>query len=107
MAGDFNTDQSHNVEAVLAAGVKVVAFTGDKDWICNWRGGEAWLSKLKFDGQEGFINQEYKKWEVDSEDIGRYKEVKGLSFVIVYGAGHLAAMDQPKNCLRMLDDFLY
>ena len=43
----------------LAAGVKVLVYSGDKDWICNWRGGENWTRLVKYDGSEEFNKLEY------------------------------------------------
>jgi cathepsin A (carboxypeptidase C) len=40
--GDWVTDLSNNVGYLLDQGVKGLIYSGDKDFICNWRGGEAW-----------------------------------------------------------------
>lgn len=33
----------------LNAGLPVLIYSGDKDFICNWRGGEAWTKALVWD----------------------------------------------------------
>ena len=41
MLGDWTTNLQHQVEHLLSSGIKVLVYSGDKDWVCNWRGGEA------------------------------------------------------------------
>lgn len=44
------TDLSWKVTDILAKGVDVLAYHGDKDFICNWRGGEAWTNAVEWPG---------------------------------------------------------
>jgi carboxypeptidase C (cathepsin A) len=39
LLGDWVTDQSFNIKFLLENGVKGLIYSGDKDFICNWRGG--------------------------------------------------------------------
>jgi carboxypeptidase C (cathepsin A) len=41
MLGDWTTNLANKVEDLINAGVKVLVYSGEKDWVCNWRGGEA------------------------------------------------------------------
>jgi len=36
------------------SGVPVLIYNGDKDFICNWRGGEAWTRAFIWDYQDDF-----------------------------------------------------
>lgn len=81
----------------LDAGVQVLVYSGDKDWICNWRGGEEWTNLLDYKGKKEFNKQKYSTWTVDSEASGEWKSAQGLTFLRFYDAGHLVPMDQPNR----------
>jgi len=59
LLGDWMLDLSSKVTDVLNAGVEVLVYSGDKDFICNWRGGEAWVHAVEWDGKEDFNKGEY------------------------------------------------
>ncbi len=46
MLGDWVSNLQSNVVNLLNNNVKVLVYSGDKDWVCNWRGGEAWTHLL-------------------------------------------------------------
>lgn len=46
LLGDWMTDLSSKITGILAKGIDVLAYHGDKDFICNWRGGEAWTNDV-------------------------------------------------------------
>ena len=54
MLGDWMVDLSPKVTYILEHGVNVLVYSGDKDWVCNWRGGEAWVDKITWTGQETY-----------------------------------------------------
>lgn len=107
MLGDWLLNLQPNVVSLLAGGVKVLVYSGDKDWICNWRGGESWTHRLNYPGRDAFNKLEYTAWNVDGTESGQVKSAEGLTFLRVYDAGHMVPMDQPKNALQMLSDFMY
>lgn len=41
---DWSVSQIHHIEALLDANVKVLAYAGTDDYICNWVGGQAWTT---------------------------------------------------------------
>lgn len=41
MLGDWTVNMSNQVQNVIKANKKVLVYSGEKDWVCNWRGGEA------------------------------------------------------------------
>jgi cathepsin A (carboxypeptidase C) len=90
------------VSAVIESGLNVLVYSGDKDWICNWRGGEAWTNAVQWSGQSEFNSASYKDWIVNGQPAGQLKKVKNFSFLRVYNAGHMVPMDQPVNALNML-----
>lgn len=48
------TNLSPKVTDILESGLDVLVYSGDKDFICNWRGGEAWTHEVKWSGQSDF-----------------------------------------------------
>jgi len=82
--------------------LEVLVYSGDKDWICNWRGGEAWTAATKWAHEKEFNEAPYQKWHVVDEPAGEMRQYGNLHFLRVYDAGHMVPMDQPKNALAML-----
>ncbi|CAI2370968.1 unnamed protein product [Moneuplotes crassus] len=103
---DWVLDLSPKVRYALDQGVGYLIYSGDKDFICNWRGGEAWSNTIGFDGQDTFTSSTYQKWNVDGEEAGEFKHHDDFTFLRVFEAGHMVPMDQPKRSLAMLQSFI-
>ena len=86
--------------------IEVLVYSGDKDWICNWRGGEAWTHATKWAHKKEFNAQEYEQWNVDGKAAGEMRQYGNLHFLRVYDAGHMVPMNQPENSLAMLNRFI-
>jgi len=84
-----------------------LVYSGDKDFICNWRGGEAWTNEANWTHSAEFKNASYQNWtmEGNAKPVGEFKEVAELTFLRVFDAGHMVPMDQPEVALGMLDRF--
>jgi len=41
MLGDWTTNLAAKVENLVKSNLDILVYSGDKDWVCNWRGGEA------------------------------------------------------------------
>jgi cathepsin A (carboxypeptidase C) len=54
LLGDWMTSLSPKVTDLLAADYDVLVYSGDKDFICNWRGGEAWTHSVDWDNKAEF-----------------------------------------------------
>lgn len=54
LLGDWMLDLSSKVTDLLNDGLDVLVYSGDKDFICNWRGGEAWTHEVAWTGRESF-----------------------------------------------------
>lgn len=59
LLGDWITDLSSQVGYLLDNGVKGLVYSGDKDFICNWRGGEAWTNAMDWSGKQDYNNKAY------------------------------------------------
>merc|ERR1711990_762859 len=104
LLGDWMTNLMPQVASILDDhDVQVLVYSGDKDWICNWRGGEAWTAATKWTGKEQFNAAEYEDWMVSDAAAGQMRQYGNLHFLRVYEAGHMVPMDQPANALAMID----
>ena len=53
--GDSTLMTAYYLADLLNSGeVSVLAYYGDQDFICNWKGGEAWTQALVWDYQNEF-----------------------------------------------------
>lgn len=102
MLMDWGTNAAPNVSKLLAAGKKVLIYNGDKDYICNWVGGEAWVKEMEWEHKEEFNSLDY-------EDIGyaHVMRLQNFEFMRFLDAGHMVPMDQPESALKMLDRLVY
>jgi cathepsin A (carboxypeptidase C) len=46
LLGDWIRTLAPKITDVLETGLDVLVYSGDKDYVCNWRGGEAWVNEL-------------------------------------------------------------
>ena len=104
--GDFSRDfmQSYNdlVSEMLDAGINVMIYAGDVDFICNYLGNRAWTLELEWSGKTGFNDAPEKEW---GDGHGKMRSYEGFTFLQVYDAGHMVPADKPKAALRMFDEF--
>ena len=106
LLGDWMTSLSAKVQYLLENDVNILVYSGDKDFICNWRGGEAWTNAMPWKHQAEFQKAQYTPYTVNGKEAGQYKEVDNLTFLRVYNAGHMVPMDQPAVALAMVDKFM-
>jgi cathepsin A (carboxypeptidase C) len=105
LLGDWMLDLSPKVTQILDSGLDVLVYSGDKDFICNWRGGEAWTHAVDWTGKDSFSKAEYGDWNVSDKPAGSLKTFNNLKFLRVYEAGHMVPMNQPEAALQMLNEF--
>ena len=104
LLGDWMTNLMPQVAEILdKTDTDVLVYSGDKDWICNWRGGEAWTAATKWGSKDAFNSTEYVDWNVSGKAAGQMRQHGNLHFLRVYEAGHMVPMDQPENALAMLE----
>jgi cathepsin A (carboxypeptidase C) len=105
---DFMKGYYKKVPDLLAAGIRVMIYAGDVDYICNWLGNKKWTLALEWPNKDAFNAAEDKPYMLsdDKTQFGRIREASGFSFVQVYQAGHMVPMDQPEGSLKLLNDFI-
>jgi len=85
---------------------RVLVYSGELDFICNWMGGYYWASELNWPGKQQFNQTAFADWYVQKSVAGQFKTVDNFTFLKVAKAGHMVPMDQPANALDMLKRFL-
>ena len=98
---DFENNAAPHVTDLLNAGVNVLVYNGDQDYICNWRGSSIWTDALEWEKAE-----DYRKAETKEISTGTYKAHGNFAFYRIYGAGHMVPMDQPEAALQMINHFI-
>jgi len=106
LLGDWMLNLIDDVVYLIEQGIFVFVYSGDKDFICNWRGGEAWTNDVQWAGQSQFQNETYQTWGNNGTEYGQFKIVDNFAFARVYNAGHMVPMDQPEAALFMFENFL-
>lgn len=98
----FDTD----VAEVLDAGVPVLIYAGDKDYICNWLGNRDWTDALEWSGSDKYAFAKTKNWTVDGALAGTVKNSEHFTYLRVFDAGHMVPYNQPENSLEMINRWI-
>jgi len=106
LLGDWVGNFAVDIPIVLASNISVLIYSGDNDFICNALGGNRWVSAMSWPGQEAYVNASPIPWIVDSIERGWLKTVDNFSFLVIYNAGHMVPMNQPKISLDMVEVFI-
>jgi cathepsin A (carboxypeptidase C) len=64
---------------------KLIVHSGDKDFICNWLGNQAWTEALEWPGQKSFNKAGIKDLKLESGDkTGKVKSSGNLTFMQIF-----------------------
>ncbi|TKA76423.1 hypothetical protein B0A55_05196 [Friedmanniomyces simplex] len=117
--GDFQRSSSlDDLAYLLDKGVKVALLTlssphnlqvyGDRDFVCNWLGGEAVSLAINHTDSDHFRHAGYSPIQTNETYIGgQVRQYGNLSFSCVYEAGHAAAAYQPETVYRIFQRALF
>eukprot|EP01068_Selenidium_serpulae_P003991 Selendium_serpulae@DN3376_c1_g1_i2.p1 len=94
------------VETILESKIDVLVYNGDKDFICNWRGGLDWVNIVNWRARDAFAKKELTPWQIGHQSVGEIKRLENFVFLRIYEAGHMVPMDQPHVALAMLQSFV-
>ena len=74
IGGDWMRPYVVDVPPLLdEAGVRVLIYAGDADFICNWYGNKAWAERLDWSGKEGFNAAQDVQWIANGDLAGEAK----------------------------------
>ncbi|KAI5965999.1 CPYA [Candida margitis] len=104
--GDLMKPFYRHIVDVLDSGIPVLLYNGDKDFICNWLGVDAWSNKLEWTGSTGFKKSPLRKWQVGGKHAGNVKSYDNFTVLRVFDAGHMVPYDQPAHALDMFTQWV-
>lgn len=103
--GDYERgDQIGQMAYLLSLGVRVALIYGDRDYLCNWLGGEAVSFSIaaQSPAYSSFYSAGYADIVVNSTYVGgAVRQYGNLSFSRIYGAGHLIPAYQPETAFTV------
>ena len=85
----------------------ILLYSGSDDLICNYIGTELWMSAINWYGQSNFDNSTVYPWYLDNTIVGSYKNSSGLTYYLIYNAGHMVPFFQPEVSLLMFEEYLF
>ncbi|KAJ1566119.1 hypothetical protein HK405_010918 [Cladochytrium tenue] len=108
MGGDWMRPYVEAVPLLLDAGVDVLIYAGDADYICNWMGNRAWTLALDWYGQDGFNAAPELEWvsSTTGKKAGEFRSFDRLTFLRVYEAGHMVPYDQPEHSAEFIENWI-
>ncbi|KDE04494.1 hypothetical protein MVLG_05060 [Microbotryum lychnidis-dioicae p1A1 Lamole] len=103
----LNGDVAHNTAALipemLEAGVRLLVYAGDRDFMCNYIGNLDWTLALPWSGQAEYNQAKLHNFTMpDGRAAGLTKSYGGMTYMQVYGAGHMVPYDKPRESLEMI-----
>jgi len=106
LAGDWMVNYHTKIPDLLHAGIDVLIYAGDEDYICNWLGNKAWTKELEWNLKEDFNSAEDIEWQMLGETVAKHRNAGNFHFMQVYYAGHMVPMDKPSESLEMVNRFI-
>merc|ERR1711972_971471 len=107
---DFMRNYHQLIPPMLEAGIDVLIYAGDQDFICNWVGNEKWTLALDWSQKAAFNAASMMPWSIcsgeNAKTVGRLRSHANFHFLQVFQAGHMVPMDQPEAALVMLNSLL-
>jgi len=98
---DMMTSVADKLSYVLA-NLDVLLYNGADDIEVNTSGVLNFLEKLSWEGAEGFMETERQIWNTQEGVAGNVKSSSNLTFVTIYGSGHIVPFDQPVKAIDMV-----
>ncbi|KAI1853762.1 hypothetical protein JX266_001746 [Neoarthrinium moseri] len=93
---------SEDLGSLLDAGVKVALIYGDRDYRCNWVGGEAVSLSINHRDKDAFAGAGYAQMHTNDSYVGgMVRQHKNFSFTRVFDAGHTVASYQPETAYQL------
>lgn len=87
---------------------KVVLYSGNDDMLDSHRGTEVVIQNTTWGGIQGFTKPPLTEWHADNTSTvsGVVHQERGLTYVLVKGAGHQIPLFAPTLALALLRDFI-
>ncbi|KAF1851112.1 alpha/beta-hydrolase [Cucurbitaria berberidis CBS 394.84] len=93
---------------LLEEGIKVTLVYGDRDYACNWYGGELLSLAIPYPNASSFAEAGYSNVVVNDTYIGgQVRQFGNLSFTRIYQAGHEVPAYQPETAYKIFQRALF
>lgn len=101
--GDGARESTWAVKHILDNGVRVMSYSGTRDYICNSIGNGKWTHSLDWAHGDEFRKAPLEPWHVEGrkEPAGYFRHYSNLTYATVESAGHFVPHDQPEAALVM------
>lgn len=108
-AGDWMKPYHKAVTELLNQDIPILIYAGDKDFICNWLGNQAWTDVLPWKSADKFAKQPVRDWtaSITGEKAGEVKSFEHFTYLRVFDGGHMVPYDVPENSLSMLNEWIH
>ncbi|KAI0006839.1 alpha/beta-hydrolase [Xylariaceae sp. FL0662B] len=92
-----------NIATLLDSGIQVAMIHGDRDFACNWIGGERVSLGVNYAAKDEFRLAGYANVTIDGPDpVGHVRQHGLFSFTRVFQSGHMVPSYQPKVAYHIL-----
>ncbi|KAE8241155.1 hypothetical protein A4X06_0g7644 [Tilletia controversa] len=103
---DESVDSVGYVAGLLENGIRVHAYAGTYDFICNLYGFRSIFWEMEWAGKEKLVASKEKDWFVNGTRAGDSVTVENFTWSTVAEAGHLVPYDQPERALHLFQSWL-
>ncbi|KAM0481366.1 hypothetical protein ACHAPX_003470 [Trichoderma viride] len=86
--------------------IPVLIYAGDADFICNWLGNKAWTQALEWKHGDDFRAAKEKDLTVGGRSYGNVISSHNLTWIQVYGAGHMTPTDEPEGSINFVNRWI-
>ncbi|GBE89633.1 alpha/beta-hydrolase [Sparassis crispa] len=88
-------------------GVAIVIYSGNDDTLVSHRGSQVVIQNTTFGGIQGFTREPSTPWyNEEGEFAGIVHQERNWTYILIKGAGHLVAGNQPEVALTVLREFI-
>ena len=92
-----------DIALLLDSGIQVTMVYGDRDFACNWIGGERVSLGVSYSHSDDFRRAGYANVTIDNNPpVGQVRQHGRFSFTRVYESGHMVPAYQPKAAYHIL-----
>jgi carboxypeptidase D len=96
------------IKVALVSGIKVALVYGDRDYACNWIGGEEVSLGVKYSNTDKFHTAGYADIHTNASYVGgQVRQYGNFSFSRVYEAGHEVPAYQPDTAYEIFHRSLF
>jgi carboxypeptidase C (cathepsin A) len=89
------------LKKLYANELKMLIYAGDNDSICATVGEQQWIWNQGFE-----VLKKWAPWKVNQQVAGFHVKFRGLDFITIHGAGHMAPVTRPEHTFEAIRAFM-